>query len=128
MCVLKVPVKVWDCCNSFLLPNHYSTLLKICNKLGTTHRGSTRKSTFGSVGSGSEFFGFGYCLEDKLRVRVSSGLNISVKFGFGFELSGLSGFTGLKMLKVQFFDLIFQLLPKVFSNFKTRMVKFKKFG
>ena len=61
---------------------------------------------------GSEFFGFGYCLEDKLRVRVSSGLNISVKFGFGYELSGLSGFTGLKMLlKVQFFYLIFQLLP-----------------
>ena len=81
----------------------------------------------GSVGSGSEFFGFGYCLEDKLWVQVSSGLNISVKFGFGFELSGISGFTGLKMLlKVQFFDLIFQLLPKVFSNFKTRMVKFKK--
>ena len=80
-----------------------------------------------SVGSGSEFFG--YCLEDKLRVQGSLGLNISVKFGFGFELSGLSGFTGLKMLlKVQFFDLIFQLLPKVFSNFKTRMVKFKKFG
>ena len=52
-----------------------------------------------SVGSGSEFFGFGYCLEDKLRVWVSSGLNISVKFGFGFELSGILDFTGLKMLQ-----------------------------
>ena len=49
-----------------------------------------------SVGSGSEFFGFGYCLEDKLRVRVSSGLNISVKFGFGFELSGFIGFHGFE--------------------------------
>ena len=87
------------------------------------------KSTFGSVGSGSEFFRFEYCLEDKLRVRVSSGLNISLKFGFGFELSGLSGFTGLKMLlKVQFLDLVFQLLPKVFSNFKIRVVIFRKFG
>ena len=61
----------------------------------------------GSVGSGSEFFGFGYCLEDKLWVQVSSGLNISVKLGFWFELSGLSGIKGLKMLlKEQFFDLM----------------------
>ena len=40
-----------------------------------------------SVGSGLELIGF--CLEDKLRIRVSSGLNISVMFGFRFKLSGL---------------------------------------
>ena len=43
---------------------------------------------------------------DKVRVRVSSGLDILAKFGFGFELSGLSGFTGLenatKILKLHF--------------------------
>ena len=37
-----------------------------------------------SSGSGSTF-------------EQTSGLDILAKFGFGFELSGLSGFTGLKI-------------------------------
>ena len=52
-----------------------------------------------SAGTGPQFFGFGFSHLTKHRVRVSSGLNILANFGFGFELSGLSGFTGLKFAK-----------------------------